>query len=373
MNVLQHPLLVLLLVTMMVAPPNATQASQKITYFPTTTESLSELDQSSYEYTPSKAGGYGEGFYLNAFDAQGNVVTALISMTNYNPFNKGMGSFDINWVENGKVRTVHQEFDQDEIKKDPIKGVQFGKHSYINVSADNTAIYYLGKDTNGAPIEIKINMTHTESGAQSGDSNLYLEGDKKSYWGLKMIAPRGQVVAQLKSDDTLSNLNLTGYLDHGNATAKVPDFSDHWYRLIFFSEKWTLALHEITPKFNFGPRKPQMLYISKENKAIGMFADWDYVDDGFKAHKDSPYDPPNSWELNLEHNDIKISGTVKVSKEVLAIDVLASVSWAVRMLVKAFYSNAWQHYFLVDVELTIEHDGVIEHVSGVGMATAEYY
>jgi hypothetical protein len=357
----------------MAAPPNTLQASQKITYFPSATDGFSDLDHSSYTYNPSKAAGYGESFYLNSFDTHGNVVTALISITNYNPFNKGMGSFDINWVENNKTRTVHQEFDQDEIKKDSIKGMQFGKHSYIKVGTDNTSIYYRGKDTNGTKVEIQIDITHTEPGVQSGDSNLYLGDDKDSYWGLKMIAPRGQVTAQLTSSASTSTLTLNGYLDHGNASAKVPDFSDHWYRLIFFSENWSIALHEITPKFKYGPRKPQMLYVAKNNKAIGIFADWDYIDDGFKAHKDSPYAPPNSWEINFERDDIKISGTVKVSKEVLAIDVLSTVSWAVRMLVKAFYSNAWQHYFLVDVDLTIEQNGVKEHVSGVGMATAEYY
>jgi len=373
MNVL-HPLWVILFVTMVVTPPNTVLASQKITYFPSSTDGFSDLEQSSYEYTPTKAGGYGESFYLNAFDTHGNVVTALISMTNYNPFNRGMGSFDINWVENDKIRTVHQEFDRDEIKKDPTKGTLFGKHSYIKVSAGNTAIYYQGEDTNGDSVEIQINMEHIEAGAQSGDSNLYLGKDKDSYWGLKMIAPRGTVVAQLKTDDDISNtLNLNGYLDHGNANAKVPDFSDHWYRLLFFSDNWTIDLHEITTKFNYGPQKPQMLYVAKNNKAIGMFADWDYIDEGFTAHEDSPYDPPTSWQLNLERDGIKISGTVKVSKEVLAIDVLGSVSWAVRMMVKAFYSNAWQHYFLVDVDLTIEHEGVTEQVKGMGMATAEYY
>lgn len=371
---MRQTLWVILLLTMLVTPPNTVLASQKITYFTSATDGFSELEQSSYEYTPTNADGYGESFYLNAFDTHGNVVTALISMTNYHPFNKGMGSFDINWVENGKTRTIHQEFDRDEIKKDPTKGTLFGKSSYISVSADSTEIYYLGEDTNGDAVEIQIKMEHVEAGAQSGDSNLYLGKDKDSYWGLKMIAPRGKVVARLKTDANISNtLNLTGYLDHGNASAKVPDFSDHWYRLLFFSKNWTIDLHEITTKFNYGPQKPQMLYVAKNNKAIGMFADWDYSGEGFTDHEDSPYDPPTSWQLNFERDGLKISGSVKVSKEVLAIDVLGSVSWVVRMMVKAFYSNAWQHYFLVDVELTIEHDGVIEHVSGMGMATAEYY
>jgi len=359
---------------MIVTPPNTSQASQKITYFTSATEDFSDLDHSSFEYTPSKAGGYGESFYLNSFDTNGNVVTALISITNYNPFNKGMGAFDINWIENGKVRTVHQEFDRNEIKKDSAKGMKFGKHSYIKVSSDSNEIYYKGEDTDGDSVEIQIIMVHSEAGAQSGDSNLYLGDQKNNYWGLKMIAPRGKVTAQLKtSEGTNSTLKLNGYLDHGNANAKVPDFSDHWYRLIFFSENWTIDLHEITPKFKYGPKKPQMLYVAKNNKALGMFSDWDYVGEDFKAHEDSPYDQPTNWQLNLERDDIKISGTIKVVKEVLAIDVLGSVSWAVRMMVKAFYSNAWQHYFLVDVELTIEHDGVTEHVKGIGMATAEYY
>jgi len=373
MNVL-HPIWVILLVTMMVTPLNTVLASQKISYFPSATENFSDLDQSSYEYTPTKADGYGESFYLNSFDAHGNVVTALISITNYNPFNKGMGSFDINWVENDKVRTVHQEFDRDEIKKDPTKGTKFGKYSHIKVSTDSTEIYYRGKDTDGEAVDIRINMKHAEAGAQSGDSNLYLGDDKDKFWGLKMVVPRGQVVAQFKSDEgRIRTLNLDGYLDHGNANAKVPDFSDHWYRLLFFSDNWTIDLHEITTKFGYGSQKPQMLYVAKNNKAIGMFADWDYVDEGFKAHEDSPYEPPTSWKLNLERDDIKISGTVKVSKEVFAVDVLGSVSWAVRMMVKAFYSNAWQHYMLVDVDLTIEHEGVTEYVKGTGMATAEYY
>jgi hypothetical protein len=359
---------------MFVTPPSIVLASKKITYFPSTTEGFSNLDQTAYEYTPNKADGYGESFYLNAFDKHGNVVTALISMTNYNPFNKGMGSFDINWVEDNNIRTVHHEFDRDEIKKDPTKGTAFGQYSYIKVAPDNTEIYYQGEDTNGEPVDIRINVEHSEAGAQSGDGNLYIGVEKKNYWGLKMIAPRGKVIAQLKTEsNTSSTLNLEGYLDHGNATAKVPDFSDHWYRLIFFSENWTIGLHEITPKFQFGPKKPQMLYVAKNNKAIGMFADWHYLDKGFKEHQDSPYEPPTSWELNLERDDIKINGTVKVSKEALAIDVLGSVSWAVRMLVKAFYSNAWQHYLIVDVDLTIEQDGVIENVKGKGMATAEYY
>jgi hypothetical protein len=364
---------VILLVTIMATPPNTTQASQKITYFPSATDGFSDLDKSSYVYTPSNADGYGESFYLNAFDTHENVVTAMVSITNYNPFNKGMGSFDINWIEHGKTRTIHQEFDSDEIKKDPAKGMRFGKSSFIKVDTESTEIYYLGKDTNGEAVDIKIIMQHSETGAQSGNSNLYLGDNKDSYWGLKMIAPRGQVVAQLKSNDTTSTLNLNGYLDHGNANAKVPDFSEHWYRLIFFSENWTIALHEITPKFKYGPKKPQMLYIAKNNQAIGMFADWNYVGEGFKPHNESPHNPPTSWKLNLERDDIKINGTVKVSKEVLAIDVLGSVSWLVRMMVKAFYSNAWQHYFLVEVDLTIEQNGVMEHVNGIGMATAEYY
>lgn len=369
MNV--RPVLWALFLLTLIAPPAL--ASTKISYFPSTSGSLAPLEPSSYEYSPSKADGYGESFYLNAFDEHGNVVTALISMTNYNPFNRGMGSFDINWVEGGQVRTVHQEFDRDEIKKDPIKGTKFGQHSYIMVNAEQTTIYYHGKDIEGEHIETTIIMQHSEAGVQSGDSKLYLKENKNDYWGLKMLAPRGKVVAELKTKGASSSLSLNGYLDHGNATAKVPDFSDHWYRLIFFSDKWTIALHEITPKFKFGARKPQMLYIAKDSKAIGMFADWDYTADDFKPHKDSPHDPPNSWKINLARDDIKISGTVKVSKEILSVDVLGSVSWAVRMLVKAFYSNAWQHFLLVDVELSIEHDGVVEHLKGKGMATAEYY
>ena len=372
MNVL-HSLAALLLLLVIFVQPNLAHASRQISYFPSTTASLPSLDPSSYEYTPSTASGYGESFYLNAFDDQGNVVTSLISITNYNPFNKGMGSFDINWVEDGNVRTIHHEFDRDEITKDPIKGMTFGDNSYIKVGAKTTTLFYQGEDINGDDVEVHINMSHTETGAQSGDSNIYLENNKDHYWGLKMIAPRGEVTAKLKSDGSLSTLKLKGYLDHGNATAKVPDFSDHWYRLIFFSDKWTIDLHEITPKFIYGLKKPQMLYVAKNNQSIGMFADWEYVDGGFVSHQYSPYDPPKRWELNLERDDLKIKGTVTVAKEVLAIDVLGSVSWAVRMLVKAFYSNAWQHYFLVDVALTIEHNGITEQVKGTGMATAEYY
>ena len=353
---------------------NTALASKTLTYFPSATIGYSNLDNASYQFNPIKDYGYGESFYLNSHDPHGNVVTALISMTNYNPFNKGMGSFDINWVEGGKTRTVHQEFDQDEIKKDTTKGTLFGEHSYLKVDHSHSEIYYLGDDTNGEEVEIRIIMHHTEAGAQSGDSRLYFDADNTSYWGLKMLAPRGKVTAQLKTKNTPNHsLTLNGYLDHGNANAKVPDFSDHWYRLMFFSDEWTINLHEITPKFSYGKQKPQMLYVAKNNKAIGMFSGWSYVARDFAAHDDSPYEPPRKWEINFEHDDIKINGEVKVVKEALAIDVLGSVSWAVRMLVKAFYSNAWQHYLLVEVDLTIEHNGELERVKGIGMATAEYY
>ncbi len=370
----QLRILGLLFVAIFIIAPNEVLASKKISYFPSATSDFSNLDKSSYEYTPSKAGGYGESFYLNSYDANGNVVTALISITNYNPFSKGMGSFDIHWVENDKVRVIHEEFDADEIQKDSLKGTMFGKSSYIKVDTDTTKISYQGEDTDGNHVDISIDMKHTEAGAQSGDSKLYMGKGKSTFWGLKIIAPRGEVVARLKTaKDRTSTLKLDGYLDHGNATAKVPDFSDHWYRLIFFSKNWTIDLHETTTKFKYGKRKPQMLYVAKNHQAIGMFSDWEYKEADFKEHSDSPYAPPTGWTLKLERDDIKINGTVNVTKEVVTVDVLDSVSWAIRMLVKAFYSNAWQHYFLVDVDLTIEQNGVKENVSGLGMATAEYY
>ena len=345
-----------------------------MTYFSSATSNFTNLDKSSYEYQVNDAAGYGESFYFSAFDDEGNIVTALVSMTNYNPFNKGMGSFDLHWVEDGKVRVVHEEFNADEIKQGNNQGTMFGKFSYINPGISNTKIYYRGEDTDGNAVEITINMEHTEPGVQSGDSNLYFGKGLADYWGLKILSPSGKATARLKTKDgKTSTLQLKAYLDHGKATAKVPDFSDHWYRLHFVSDKWTIGMHEITTESEFGDRKPQILYVGKNQQPLGLFSDWEYIEDGFKAHPTSPYATPTGWTIKLQRDDLKITGTVKVKKEVMAIDVLGSVSWAVRMLVKAFYSNAWQHYLLVEVELDIEQDGVIEKVKGLGLATAEYY
>ena len=366
--------LTILLVSLFIHAPGAVFAGESMTYFSSATSSFTNLDKSSYEYQVNEAPGYGESFYFSAFDDKGNVVTALVSMTNYNPFNKGMGSFDMHWVEGGKVRVVHQEFNADEIKQGNNQGTTFGKYSFINPGISNTEIYYRGEDTEGNAVEIKVNMEHTEPGVQSGDSNLYFGEGLADYWGLKIIAPSGNARASLTTKDgKTSTLNLKAYLDHGKATAKVPDFSDHWYRLHFISDKWTIGMHEITTESELGDRKPQILYVGKNKQALGLFADWEYREDGFKAHPESPYEIPTGWRLKLERDDLKISGTVKVKKEVMAIDVLGSVSWAVRMLVKAFYSNAWQHFLLVEVELDIEHNGVSEKVKGLGLATAEYY
>mgnify|MGYP000538829854 CR=1 FL=1 len=362
-----------LLAIILISSPNLLFAKSKISYFPSTTLNYSPLDASSYQYSASESTGYGESFYFNSYDDHGNVITALISITNYNPFNKGMGSFDINWIENNKVRTVHEEFDANEIHQNTKNGTQFGKYSYINVQELSSEIYYRGQDTKGNDVEIRIDIQNTENGIQSGDSYLYLNNKKEDFWGLKMIAPQAEVTASLKSKENTKTLTLRGYLDHGNATAKVPDFSDHWYRLIYLSEDWTINLHEITPEMRYGKRKPQMLYLAKNHQPIGMYADWEYQDAGFEDHEDSPHDPPTQWTLKLERKNIKVSGTVKRRNEVLAIDMLSSVNWFTRVLVKALYSNAWQHYFLVDVDLIIEYKGSQEQVKGVGIATAEYY
>jgi len=345
-----------------------------MTYFSSSTSGFSGLDQSSYEYQVNDADGYGESFYFSAFDENENVVTALVSITNYNPFNSGMGSFDIHWVENGQVRVIHEEFDADEIKLNHKQGSYFGKFSYIKPGVNSTEIFYRGKDTKGEWVEIKIDMKHSEPGAQSGDSNLYFDAQTTAYWGLKILAPHGNATATLKTGTgKKAKLELNAYLDHGKATVKVPDFSDHWYRLHFFADNWTIDLHEITTESYFGSRKPQIMYVSKNKQPLGVFADWEYKEVGFREHTDSPYDLPTGWSLKLEQDDLKITGSITVKKTMMAIDVLESLSWPVRLLVKAFYSNAWQHFLLVDVELVIEHEGVVEKVKGLGLATAEYY
>ena len=356
------------------ASPRAVLASEPMSYFPSLTSGFGNLDRSAYDYQVSKAEGYGESFNLKAYAADGSVVRALISISNYNPFNKGMGAIDLHWVAGDQVYVVHQEFDADEIQFGTPKGTQFGRSSTLNVTAEGAEIYYQGKDTEGQKVELSLTLKPTEAGAQAGDSNLYFGNDPSDYWGLKLLAPRGEVTAVLKTADGVSHtLHLTGYLDHGRATIKVPDFTDHWYRLHFFTEKWTLDLLEITPERKYGQRQPQLLYLAKNHQPLGLFAEWTYPEDGFSKHKQSRYELPTGWTLNLDRDDLKINGTVKVQREVMAVDVLGSVSWALRMILKTFVANPWQHYLLVDVDLTIEHEGITERVQGLGLATAEYY
>jgi hypothetical protein len=315
-------------------------------------------------------GGYGESFFLQAYNGQGEVLIVLLSVTNYHPFKSYMQSVDLQWVPaDGTVTNVHDEVAQKHLVEWlPTGGVAMGKHR-AHYTKDGGRLVV---DTE--EVKAEIQFTNIVPPVRQGDGALKFEGGK-THWTLFVQAPFAKVQAKILIHGQETIFQGLGYADHGWATEKVPDFSKEWHRLRYYdpTHKLGLSFFQILPEEKYGTEPLTQVIVSKDDRVLGIFARAKFTPQARRIDSKSKYPVPSSYAFEIEGNGVKLAGEIGSLERKIDIDVLGSLSWMTRKVLKTFYSNPWQHVSLGTLKVRGEIHGQPISSNGSSMVSAEFY
>lgn len=326
-------------------------------------------------YTPqdfklhlSEERGYGESYFLQAFNPKGEVLIAVLSATNYNPLEKYGQSVDLYYAPaNGEGIVQHEEFSGKELKEGKDGWVQMGPNA-VRFTPEGGEMRIEGKR-----IQAVIRFENYDRPTRHGSGTLPFP--KNRYWSLFLQAPWTVVRATLKGEVN-QEFQGYGYVDHGYATEMVPDFSQEWHRIRAYEPngRWGISIFEIVPDRKYRDQTPfYTVAILKERKLklLTSRCTLSYVDP--VTDKASGYRIPRGYRFEIHTEGVDLVGEVRDLRPRIAVDVLASLNWFTRTIVKTFFANPWQYLSLGQTRLK----GTIlgEPVDTVldTMASAEFY
>lgn len=314
-------------------------------------------------------GDYGESWFFLGKTDDGGSYFVLLSITNLGMSTYG-GVVDINYYSpKGEEYLYHYEIDREDQKVSAEKmDVKIGK-----ARAWRKGSTYRVKITED-DAQVDLTLACAVPAFQWGGGQVDFYEDRSALWGLGLNCARGASSGTFEAKGKSFSLAGTGYHDHGVATIKMPTFLARWYTLRLWDPKLTVILHQQYMSDTFGSKLNRFALVGTADKLIAGARRFTYKPLAWREDDDSGNKIPTELALALKAGGYTITGTVKESRFIDSVDVLGQISWPIRTMIKAFYSDPYLIRYFVQYELDVtDKDGTEEHLSGVGIAEANYY
>jgi hypothetical protein len=315
-----------------------------------------------------KNGDYGDSWFFYAQTDEGGALFAMLAVTNLG-LSTYMTSIDVQYyAPDGKRHAVHKEYARDVLTASSKEmDTKVAKNRVWG--GGNTYHYQLDEPE----MKLLLNLENVLPSYKFGDGAVKFYNDKSAEWTLGINCPRAVSSGTLEAGGKTYNMKGRGYHDHGWATIKLPSFIKKWFTVRIFHDKYTVVFHHqyITPKFGGGNIK--FGFFGTENAIITPLRDFIYEPKSYRPDT-SPYKIPTELEIAFEGNGWKVSGNIVEEKFLESIDVLGQVSWPVRMLIKAFYTNPFLIRYMGHYELDVTGpEGKTERIKGTALIESNYY
>ncbi len=311
---------------------------------------------------------YGESWFFLAHANDGGVLFAMLSITNL-----GLRTFDGRldaqyYDADGTPYRFHKELKRDSVKalKDKMDVTVGKSRAWGGGSSYNISIDY-------PEFKMQMNIKNKLPSLIVGDGSVKFFKDKSSEWTLGMNVPRGTTSGKLTVKGKSFDLAGNGYHDHGWSTIKMPDIMSKWYSLRLYGEKYSIIFHQQTMSKKFGKKSHKLGVFGVDGKMIAPIRHFTFTPTEWEKHK-AGYKIPLAFDVALKAGGYDVKGTVRMDTFLDAIDVLGQVSWPIRIVIKAFYSNPYMYRYVGAYELDITApDGSKEHISGKSVIESNYF
>ncbi len=312
---------------------------------------------------------YGESWFFFTQTNDGAVLFAMLSITNLG-LRTFEGTVDAQfYTPDGKVHNAHKEYKRDKVTASTDKmDVKIG-HNYVTGGG---GVYKIGIEEAG--MKLDLTLKNVLPPYMFGNGKVEFYKDRSAEWTMGLNVPRGASAGSLSVDGKSYDLAGTGYHDHGWATVKLPDIFTSWYTLRAYDSKYAFVLHKQKMEKDFGGKVHQFGLFGVDGKLKGALRNFSFSPTQQVKDKKSKYTIPTAFNLALKTGEYTVKGTVTRTRHLDTLDVLGQVSWPVRVVIKAFYSNPFMHRYLAKLELDVtDKDGNTEHVSTLGVVEANFF
>ena len=185
-----------------------------------------------------------------------------------------------------------------------------------------------------------------------GDGQMKFYKDKSAEWALGINVPYGHSSGKITVGGKTYDLTGNVYSDHGWATIKMPDFVSEWRTLRVYNGAKSIVLHQQFLTKTFGGVEQAFGLFSADGKTMLPLTAVNLKPSASEKHK-TGYQRPTAFNFSAKAGKYTIAGSMKESRFLDAIDVLAQVTWPVRVLIKAFYANPHLFRHITTYDFTI--------------------
>lgn len=327
------------------------------------------LPESEYGYHPDNSNSWGECWFVVAQDQAGGQVWVLFSVSNYHPFKDYSGTVDIFYYPAGGERhSGHVEVDKDKVKgKLDSLAIEIGNNSIAGTYPEFSIKAQCEK------LGLDLRLTAETPSFLLGQQPLYFGSDRANYWTAPIIAPRAEVTGTIMVDSRRIPFQGKGYFDHGRSTIKVPEFSENWHVVRVLSEGFSLGAMQIVMKAEYDPAQTTVLHVTVADKVVINSGAATLTGSNVVEDAASKVRYPTEYLVSYKQGATSLQGKIKFTQKLEAFNVLDRLSFLVRKVVKAFYTNPWQFRFNGEADLTLTYEGGTKQISGLAIGEFHSY
>jgi hypothetical protein len=311
-------------------------------------------------------GDYGESWFYTVRTEDGGALFTMMSITNLG-LSTFAASVDVQYyAPDGRKWNLHHEYSRDDITAAPDRmDITVGP---FRTWGGGDAYHVTLQESD---VKLELHLANELPSYKFGSGKVLFYDDQSAEYTLGISAPRARTSGSVTFGGETFDLGGMGYHDHGWATIKMPSFIREWYALRMFHEDYTLVLHRqfIQPKFGGGENKFGLL--GKDGAIVGSSRNFWLRP---VAHRpEAGRQLPTELQILMNTGGYKVEGKVTELRYQESIDILARISFPVRMAIKAFYTDPLFLRYMGLCELDITKDGVTDHVSHECLVEIDYY
>ena len=321
--------------------------------FPTGGQDPASLDgglaAGAYGYHPMDDGSWGESWSIQAHNDAGDFLYVLMSVSNYNPFHKFGATVDLFYYPaTGQKCEAHGEY-----KASTVNAAREGVRVNIdgNVFSGKHPTYTLKAKVKDVAFDLTFTVDTPD--LRLGGDFLRFGKTRERFWNLTVLAPRSSVRGTIVSAGKTMDFAGRAYIDHGWSNEKIYEFSKRWYVLRSLEGDFSFNAIRMIFRDDYEPGETSAIYITLGDKVIANSGGVTIKPTGAKKHEESDLDLPASYELFYDNGDVRLTGTVTMTRLGEAINVLGRLSPLVRGLIKALVTDPWQFRFEAVADLTL--------------------
>ncbi len=313
-----------------------------------------------------KESDYGENWLFFVQQKDGTNFYATLTITNV-----GFHTYDcyvnVGFAPVGKPFVkVHKEYRRDKLRAS--KDV-FDVAIAANRAWGAPPTYHLKINEDGFKADIAFDAELPPY--RVGNGKIPVPNTKKEYaYGIN--TPRAHATGSITTGGVTYAIDGLGFFDHEWQTAKVSNFSNGGFYVLLWHDDLTIILQDTFLKGNAG-KKIQLGLVGKGNRIVAESQN--YMMEIAKKGKDpdSGYEWPQTVKVEFAAGDVQVTGTLKTTAVIQNMDMLAELSWPIRVFVRTFVSNPWARRTWASYDLNVTIAGKRQHITGNTIPGALYY